>query len=166
MDVLPFEQALDHRVAEILDRCTTCGDCASVCPMPGPAGLDASDPQALTAGVLAVLRGGTHAAASQWASVCSGSGHCIPACQHGVNPRLMLALARAAELGRDAAAGRRQTGFARFGAMTKGVRVLSRLQLPPETLARFNGRDDDGRGDGGRGDGGRRRRWCSIPAAT
>ena len=68
MDVLPFEQALDHRVAEILDRCTTCGDCASVCPMPGPAGLDASDPQALTAGVLALLRGGTHAAASQWAS--------------------------------------------------------------------------------------------------
>ncbi len=142
MDALPLEQGLHHQVAEILDRCTTCGDCAAICPMPGPAGLDTSDPQALTAGILTVLRGGSHAEAGRWAEVCSGSGHCIPACQHGVNPRLMLALARVAELGRNGAAVRRQSGFTRFGAMTKGVRVLSRLQLPPETLARFNTRDD------------------------
>ena len=31
--------------------------------------------------------------------------------------------------------------------MTKGVRVLSRLQLPPETLARFNTRPDQGGAD-------------------
>jgi heterodisulfide reductase subunit D len=143
MDAPPLEHGLRHQVAEILDRCTTCGDCASVCPMPEPAGIDTSDPQALTAGILTVLRGGDHAAASQWAAVCSGSGHCIPACQHGVNPRLMLALARVADLGRDATPTRRQTGFNRFGAMTKGVRVLSRLQLPPDTLARFGTRTDE-----------------------
>ncbi len=56
----------------------------------------------------------------------------------------MLALARAVAVGQDAPATRRQTAFTRFGAMTKGVRVLSRLQLPPDTLARFRAGDDDG----------------------
>lgn len=112
--------------------------------MPEPAGLDTANPRALTAGILTVLRGGVHAEASRWAAVCSGSGHCIPACQHGVNPRLMLALARVATLNHDAPVARRQTAFARFGAMTKGVRVLSRLQLPPDTLARFRPDADDG----------------------
>lgn len=137
MDAPPFDHALHLQAAEILDRCTTCGACAAVCPMPGPAGLDTSAPGALTAGILTLLRGGTHAEAARWAEVCSGSGHCIPACEHGVNPRLMLALARVATLQATAAIDRRQTGFTRFGAMTKGVRVLSRLQLPPESLARF-----------------------------
>ncbi len=142
MDAPSLEHALHHQVADILDRCTTCGACAEVCPMPGPAGLDTSDPKALTAGILTVLRGGSHADAQRWAAVCSGSGHCIPVCQYGVNPRLMLALARVADLGHDASATRRQTGFTRFGAMTKGVRVLSRLQLPPDLLARFRDQDD------------------------
>jgi heterodisulfide reductase subunit D len=143
MDAPTMEYALQDKVAEILDRCTTCGACAEVCPMPGPAGLDTSNPQALTAGMLTVLRGGSHPEASRWAAVCSGSGHCIPACQYGVNPRLMLALARVADLNHDAPTARRQTAFSRFGAMTKGVRVLSRLQLPPDTLARFRSDGDD-----------------------
>ncbi|HEY4174251.1 MAG TPA: 4Fe-4S binding protein, partial [Rhodopila sp.] len=113
MDAPTMEFALNDKVAEILDRCTTCGACAEVCPMPAPAGLDTSNPQALTAGILTVLRGGVHAEASRWAAVCSGSGHCIPACQHGVNPRLMLALARVATLNHDAPTARRQTAFAR-----------------------------------------------------
>jgi Fe-S oxidoreductase len=106
--------------------------------MPAPAGLDTSNPRGLTAGILTVLRGGTDDAATRWAEVCSGSGHCIPVCQYGVNPRLMLALARVAHLGHDAVTARRQTGFTRFGAMTKGVRVLSPLQLSPDALARFH----------------------------
>src|SRR6195952_4711435 len=146
MDALPFDQALDLQVAEILDRCTSCGACAEICPMPAPAGLDTSAPKTLTAGILTILRGGAHEDASRWAAVCSGSGHCIPVCQHGVNPRLMLALARVTDLGHNAPAARRQTGFTRFGAMTKGVRVLSRLQLPPETLPPLRG-DADGDDD-------------------
>jgi len=142
MDAPPLEHALHHQVADILDRCTTCGACAEICPMPGPAGLDTSDPRALTAGILTVLRGGEHADAQRWAAVCSGSGHCIPVCQYGVNPRLMLALARVADLSHDTSTTRRQTGFTRFGAMTTGVRVLSRLQLPPDLLARFRTEDD------------------------
>ena len=42
--------------------------------------------------------------------------------------------------------------------MTKGVRVLSRLQLPPELLARFRA-DDDATTT-------RRPTWSSTPAAT
>jgi len=144
MQALPLEQALDARVAEILDRCTACGACVDVCPMPGPAGIEAGDSSRLAAGVLAILRGEQHPAASaRWAAVCSGSGHCIPACRHGVNPRFMLAMARLAEQKRKDAAERRRTGFARFAGMTRGVRVLSRLQLPPALLARFMPEEDE-----------------------
>src|SRR5208282_4799054 len=131
----PFEIALDLRVAEVLERCTSCGDCVKVCPMPAVAGIDAGDPQAIAGGVLSILRGTEHPdSAARWATVCSGSGHCIPACQHGVNPRFMLAMARLALRRRTDAAARRRDAFARFGAMTRGVRVLSRMQLPPELL--------------------------------
>ncbi len=143
MDAPSFDQALHLRVADILDRCTACGACAEICPMPGPAGIDTSEPERLTAGILTLLRGGSHADAARWAEVCSGSGHCIPVCAYGVNPRLMLSLARVATLEAAAPADRRQTGFSRFGAMTKGVRVLSRLQLPPDTLARFRKGDEE-----------------------
>jgi len=142
----PFEIALDLRVAEMLERCTACGACVEVCPMPAAAGIDATDPQSIAAGVLNILRGTEHPEASaRWATVCSGSGHCILACQHGVNPRFMLAMARLVLQRRIDATARRRDAFARFGGMTKGVRVLSRMQLPPELLSRF--RADDAEDD-------------------
>ena len=52
MDAPTLEYALHDQVADILERCTRCGACAEVCPMPGPAGLDTSDRKALTAGIL------------------------------------------------------------------------------------------------------------------
>jgi heterodisulfide reductase subunit D len=141
----PFEQALGMRVAEILERCTSCGACVDVCPMPGPVGIDASDSRALAGGVLSILRGEEHPPESaRWASVCTGSGHCIAACQYGVNPRFMLTMARLAmQTGKDAVT-RRKAGLERFVGMSAGVRVLSRLQLPPELLARFRAEDDIG----------------------
>src|SRR3984957_19107651 len=140
----PFEMALDLRVAEVLERCTSCGACVEVCPMPAAAGIDANDPQAIAGGVLSILRGTDYPAdAARWATVCSGSGHCIPACQRGVNPRFMLAMARLALQRRSDAGVRRRDAFARFGAMTKGVRVLSRMQMPPELLSRFRADDAD-----------------------
>jgi Fe-S oxidoreductase len=138
----PFEIALDLRVADLLERCTSCGACVEVCPTPEAAGIDASDPRAIAGGVLDILRGSAQPEASaRWASVCTGSGHCIPACQHGVNPRFMLAMARLAMQKRTDAGSRRRDAFARFGGMTKGVRVLSRMQLPPELLSRFRADD-------------------------
>jgi heterodisulfide reductase subunit D len=52
-----FLESLDERVGEIIDACTACGACAAVCPTPQVAGIDASDPKVLAAGVLDVLRG-------------------------------------------------------------------------------------------------------------
>lgn len=141
MDIATLEDGLRSRTADILENCIACGACAAICPMPAPAGLS-GDPQSLTQGILTILRGGVHAEAARWAEVCSGSGHCIPACQHGVNPRFMLTLARLAVAGRSGTQERRKTGFSRFNAMSSGVRVLSRLQLSPDLLAKF--RPDDG----------------------
>src|SRR5436190_9747176 len=133
-----FESALDTRVEEILDRCTRCGACVEACPMPGPAGLDVSDPRAVVGGVLDILRGGAGTpVAERWAAICSGSGSCIPACNDGVNPRFMLTMARLAVQKRNDKDTRKRAGHAGFTQMTRGVRVLSRLQLPPELMARF-----------------------------
>jgi Fe-S oxidoreductase len=136
MDVPPLDLAMKTRTDEVLERCVACGACAEVCPMPAPAGI-ASGPVSLTEGILTILRGGVHADAARWAAVCSGSGHCIPRCQHGVDPRFMLTMARLEMASRNPDDAKRKTGFAGFGAMTSGVRVLSRLQLPPDLLARF-----------------------------
>ncbi len=113
--------------------------------MPGPAGIDTSSSQAIVAGVLDILRGTSEPAASaRWAEVCSGSGHCIQACQYGVDPRFMLTVAQVAMQRRRSDPEKRRDGFARFTGMTTGVRVLSRLQLPPDLLARFR---DEGDGE-------------------
>ena len=133
-----FESALDARTQEVLDRCTRCGACVEACPMPGPAGLDVSDPKAVVRGVTDLLAGGPGTeTAERWAAVCSGSGSCIPACNDGVNPRFMLALARLAVSKRQDKDTRKRAGHGAFTQMTRGVRVLSRLQLPPELMARF-----------------------------
>lgn len=135
-----FLDDLDRCRQGILDACTKCGKCVEVCPMPGPAALDVSDSKAVTAGVIDIIRTGAGPETSvRWAEVCTGSGHCIAACEDGVNPRLMLALARA-ELSRHRDGGVAATqvdGGARFRGMSRGVRVLSKLQLGPDILARF-----------------------------
>src|SRR3546814_86041 len=110
-DGATFLDSLDGRVAHILDACTRCGRCVEVCPMVEPAGLDRGDAKAIVGGVLDILRTGQGPAdAERWASVCSGSGFCIPACDYGVNPRFMLAMARHAlkRTTGDAAAARRE----------------------------------------------------------
>ena len=53
-----FEEALDSRVDDMLDACTKCGACFTVCPIAGPAGLGDADPKAVVSGVLDILRFG------------------------------------------------------------------------------------------------------------
>ncbi len=126
----------------IADACTRCGECFRACPMVEPARLGDADAGQTTAAIVDLITGGAgNQEAIRWASVCSGSGNCIPACDYGINPRFMVQLAR---------------GFARaqagdkplntrwrqpFQGMSRGVRILSRLQMPPETLARLRGLD-------------------------
>src|SRR5437764_786010 len=133
-----FLDTFRARGAAIAEACTRCGDCFRACPMVDPAGLGAADPEETTGAIVDLITGGEgNAEAIRWADVCSGSGNCISACLHGINPRFMVQLARGFA--------RRNTGSgplpARwrqgFQTMSRGVRVLSKLQLPPETLARF-----------------------------
>ena len=138
MTDMTFAAALTARADDVLAGCTACGKCFEVCPMTGPAGLGDEGAAGITAAVRDILAGGTGtSAAARWASVCSGSGHCIPVCPEGVNPRFMLTLARLSRSRDTAEADRRKAGAQGFRTMSKAVRVLSRIQLPPDVLARF-----------------------------
>src|SRR5882762_11132444 len=79
----------------IADACTRCGDCFRACPMVAAASLAEADATEITGGIVDLLTGGSGTAeAARWASVCSGSGNCIPACPEGINARFMVQLAR------------------------------------------------------------------------
>jgi len=133
-----FVQGLGARVDEILTRCSACGRCVEVCPTAGPAGIDRSEPRTIVTDVLAILRGDGDPASrgARWAETCTGSGACLTACDDGVNPRFMLAMTRLKLNGAKAEAERLAAGQNAFGVMSRGVKVLSRLQLPPEFVAR------------------------------
>ena len=138
-----FDQAIDDRIREeILDRCTLCGKCAEVCPMPEPAGIDASGAEAgarIVSGVIDLLHGGDGSDdAREWAEVCTGSGFCIEACPESVNPRFMLAMARLTARRQQGEEKTRANGRASFGTMSNAVRALSRLQLPQDILTRIH----------------------------
>src|SRR5207247_1253819 len=134
-----FLASLSARVQEILADCTRCGRCVEVCPTAGPAGIDTSQPRAVVGQVLDILRGqgDPTSLGARWAETCTGSGRCIGVCDDGVNPRFMLAMARLRLNERRAVAGRRTTGQAAFQKMSEGVKVLSRLQLPTDLVARI-----------------------------
>lgn len=126
------------RADAMAEACTRCGDCFRACPMTEPAGIAAADPSETAGAIVDLITGGEgDEAAVRWTEACSGSGYCIPACKHGINPRFMVQLARGfARRNRGTAplAARWRKGFQN---MSRGVRVLSRLQMPPEVLARF-----------------------------
>jgi heterodisulfide reductase subunit D len=126
------------RGVAIADACTRCGDCFRACPMTEPGGIADADASTTAAGIIDLITGGAgNEDAIRWGEICSGSGNCIPACKHGINPRFMVQMARG--FARRARDGKpletRWRG--QFQTMSRSVRVLSRLQLPPETLARF-----------------------------
>jgi heterodisulfide reductase subunit D len=140
MDAMPetFESALQARVDSMLDACTRCGKCVEVCPVTGPAGVDA-EPRQVIGGLIALLRGGEgNAAARHWASGCVRSGDCIEACDYGVNPRFLLGMARAAmtRSENDVASVRRR-GIEGFRHLARDVNQLSRVLLDDALLARL-----------------------------
>ena len=136
---LSFVDALQLRVEDTLDACTRCGKCVTACPMVEPAGLNPENATGIIDGVLDLLAGGSGSPdAERWAQVCTNSGKCIPACDYGVNPRFMVNMARIASKAKQGDAEVRRAGNAYFNAMSRGTRVISRLQLPPDVIARIN----------------------------
>ena len=133
-----FVAGLDGRVRDILDRCSACGRCVDVCPTAEPGGVDKTDSPAIVRDVLAILRGDGDplSRGARWAETCTGSGRCLSACDDGVNPRFMLAMTRVALNARKADDERRSAGQKGFNTMSRGVKVLSRLQLPSDFVAR------------------------------
>ena len=137
-----FETGLADRVAEMTDACTRCGKCVAACPSIEPAGLAAADPVETSTGIIDILRTGSGSEeARRWASSCVLSGACIKACDYGVNPRFLLAMARIAmvKAAKDPAA-RRSDGIAAFRKHQRTVATLLRLQITPEQLARLGQR--------------------------
>ena len=133
-----FVASLQTRGRDIVAQCSRCGRCVEVCPTAGPAEVDRRDPQAVVTQVLDLLRGAGDpaSAGARWAETCTGSGACRQACDDGINPRFMLALARVRLNERRSDEERRTTGQKAFHTMSRGVKVLSRLQLPAEVVGR------------------------------
>jgi Fe-S oxidoreductase len=137
-----FEYALSARVDDMLNACTKCGACFAACPITEPAGLAAADPSATVKGVLDILRLGEGTAEEEkWTKACTLSGECIKACDYGVNPRFLIAMARLA-LTRKAneLPARRKRGVDVFRNLSQDVSVLSQLQLSEEALVRLGQR--------------------------
>ena len=148
MNAPTFETALGERVDDMLDACTQCGKCVEVCPSVKPAGIAAASSKEIVSGVLDIVRSGEGQEASRkWAASCMLSGECIKACDYGVNPRFLLAMARLAiakaeselarpappgrgeyrDLGRDVTSSRVCSSIARFWSGS----VRNRLSIDP-----------------------------------
>jgi heterodisulfide reductase subunit D len=134
-----FETALGERVQDMLDACTQCGKCVEVCPSVAPAGILDTKSEEVISGVLDLVRTGNGPEASRkWAASCMLSGECIKACDYGVNPRFLLAMARLGIAKSDnELAERRRQGVERYRGISRDVAVLSQLQLDTEALERL-----------------------------
>jgi heterodisulfide reductase subunit D len=139
MTDITFETALGEHVDEMLDACTRCGKCVEVCPSVRPAGISATKSEDIITGVLDLVRTGEGPEASrQWAASCMLSGDCIKACDYGVNPRFLLAMARLGIAKTNSGLSeRRRQGLESYRDVGRDVAMLSRLQLDGEVLERL-----------------------------
>jgi len=139
MSQSPFETAVAGRVDAMVDACVRCGKCVEVCPVTGPANIAEAEPVAVITGVLDILRTGDGPeAARQWANACVLSGECIKACDYGVNPRFLLAMARTTMTrATNEAPAMRRRGVEVFRNQSHGINVLARMQLDEQALDRL-----------------------------
>jgi heterodisulfide reductase subunit D len=133
-----FEQALQDRVGTMLDACTRCGKCVEACPVTEPGGVTA-DPRTVIDGVIDLLRlGEGHEDGRKWANACVMSGDCVRGCEYGVNPRFLLAVARATMAkAKVPAAEMRKRGVEAFRLVNRDVTHLSKMQLGDTLLERL-----------------------------
>jgi len=138
-----FEKALQERVRTMLEVCTRCGKCVEACPVTTPGGVTAK-PETVIDGVIDILRlGDGNESARAWANACVMSGDCVRACDYGVNPRFLLAVARATMAkATTAAAELRKLGVSAFRTVNRDVTHLSRMQLDDPLLERLGQKAD------------------------
>ncbi len=139
MSDVTFETALKEHVEGMLDACTRCGKCVEACPSVEPAGISDAKSEEVIGGILEIVRSGAGPEASRkWAEACTQSGQCIKACDYGVNPRFLLTMARLGMAKADhELAERRRRGVEKYRDTSRGVNVLSRLQLDTQVLERL-----------------------------
>ena len=139
MSDVTFETALKEHVEDMLDACTRCGKCVEACPSVEPAGISDAKSEEVIGGILEIVRSGAGPEASRkWAEACTQSGQCIKACNYGVNPRFLLTMARLGMAKADhELAERRRRGVEKYRDTSRGVNVLSRLQLDTQVLERL-----------------------------
>lgn len=134
-----FEDAFAAITAETASACVACGDCFKACPITDDAGLTDANGEAVARGILDMIADGSGPdAARQWANACVLSGDCVSACEYGVNPRLLLSMARisVAQETKPIKA-RRGASIQAFKKLGRDVRVMSRLQLDDTDLSRL-----------------------------
>ncbi len=141
MNTSAFLDYLEREKQDILANCTRCGKCVEVCPMTQYTEVQTLSPEAVVREVADLLETGVPTSAARaWASSCSNSGHCIPACPEGVNPRKMLALARLEACHYDAMgdiAPLRQAGRKKFKGVHDAIRLFLSVQLAPQEIQRL-----------------------------
>jgi Fe-S oxidoreductase len=130
----------------MLDACTKCGKCVEVCPSVAPAGIAEASSTDIIGGILDIVRTGEGPEVSRkWAEACMLSGECIKACDYGVNPRFLLAMARVALAKKqNELPERRRQGVTTFRDVSRDVTMLSRLQLDGEMLERLGQKSASG----------------------
>ena len=102
--------------------------------MPGYSqALAAQTGPAIVEGVLQLLRGARGSdAALEWINLCTYSARCVPACPEGVNPMLMLRVARMKVLG--ALGDAPQLERARDKAFFRRIHAFAALQLNDDEI--------------------------------
>lgn len=138
-----LEHFFTDEVLAIDDACTRCGACVEICPVAGEAGVADLAPGPVVDGVIGLLRNGELAdgPSRRWLNHCNSCGACVPACPEGINPRRMLMFAQCA----DARTGNGVPQV--FSKLSRAVRLLAAMQLPPEQLARLLNHRFDGEPD-------------------
>ncbi|MFK7762936.1 MAG: heterodisulfide reductase-related iron-sulfur binding cluster [Roseobacter sp.] len=134
-----FDEAFASITEETAAACVACGDCFKACPITEDAGLTGADDKAVVQGILDIIASGSGPdAAQRWANACVLSGDCVSACDYGVNPRLLLSMARMSVAQETTAIkDRRRAAVTAFKGLGRDVRVMSRLQLDDTDLSRL-----------------------------
>ena len=126
-----FVDAFRREIDATAAACVSCGKCYEICPITESAGVGGLDSTLVTNGIRDILSGGDiNENSRKWADACILSGDCIDSCDYGINPRLMLTMARAVSKEQTHNEKERKLGGQKaFKALGAGVKVLSRMQL-------------------------------------